>query len=244
MLLSNPHNPVGRVWKKNELRDLSNLCHRYGVLLLSDDIHADFIFHGHSYTPLAEAVEQKQQNFVQLLSPSKTFNISGLAMAFALVPDTGQRKILQDKIAALGLSKINTMTSIAVQAAYTHGDQWFKAVLAYIEENHQLFREQMTNGLPWVRISAVEGSFVAWVDLRGSGLSHAELKHIVRHEAKLMLFDGLSFGENGEYFFRFNLACPRNVLHGAINSFIKALLNPKKRPPLALDNVIDRCCCG
>lgn len=204
MLLCNPHNPVGRVWRMDELKGLSKLCQRYNVVLISDDMHSDFIFSGHSYTPLADVVGLEGRGFVQLLSPGKTFNITGLGLAYALIPDAEQRKAVQE------------------------------------------FREQITTGLPWARVSTFEGSFVAWVDLRESGLSHAELAHTIRHEAKLMLFDGLSFGDNGEYFFRFNLASPRTVVQKGVDDFIRALTVAKERGQLeiSLDNVIDRNCCG
>lgn len=246
MLLCNPHNPVGRVWRMDELKGLSELCQRYDVVLISDDIHSDFIFRGHSYTPLADAVGLEGSGFVQLLSPGKTFNITGLGLAYALVPDAEQRKVVQDKIRAMGLSAPNILASTAAQAAYEHGAQWFDAVKDYIEKNHREFRAKITVGLPWARVSAIEGSFVAWVDLQESGLGHAKLAQAIRHEAKLMLFDGLSFGDNGEYFFRFNLASPRTVLQKGVEDFIRALSVAKERRRLeiSLDNVIDRNCCG
>lgn len=146
----------------------------------------------------------------------------------------------------MGLSSPNIMACTAAQAAYEHGGQWFDAVKDYIEKNHREFRKQISIELPWARVSPSEGSIVAWVDLQGSGLSHAELAHTIRHEAKLMLFDGLSFGDNGEYFFRFNLASPRTVLHKGVNDFIRAMNLAKERGRLeiSLDNVIDRNCCG
>lgn len=246
MLLCNPHNPVGRVWKKAELEALKDVCHCYDVTLISDDIHADFILDGHSYTPLADVVRTEQNKHVQILSPAKSFNIPGLGLAFALVPDRSRRRVLQRKLRAMGLSKPNTMAETAVQAAYEHGAQWFKAVLAYIEKNHQFFRKEVESGLPWARVSLAEGSFVAWVDLGDSGLRHTELAYAIRHDARLMLYDGLSFGESGKYFFRFNLACSRSVLRGAVVSFVQALTAAKKqgRLEISLANVIDKRCCG
>lgn len=246
MLLCNPHNPVGRVWKKAELNDLADVCHRYNVVLVSDDIHADFIFSGHSYTPLADAIRAGHTHFIQILSPAKSFNMPGLGLAFASVPDADKRKAMQEKLRAMGLSKPNTMSSTAVQAAYVYGAQWFNEVLAYIENNQRLLKEQLMNRLPWARVSEAEGSFVAWVDLQESGLSHGELASTIRREAKLILFDGLSFGENGEYFFRFNLACPRVVLQRAVDDFVEALTAAKKRGrmEISLSTVLDKRCCG
>jgi len=246
MILCNPHNPVGRVWRKTELKDLADLCHRYNVILISDDIHADFIFSGHSYTPLAEAVGQDQQNYIQILSPAKSFNIPGLGLAFALIPDSLQRETIKKKIRAMGVSKANIMASTAVLAAYEHGTQWFTAVLDYIEKNQHIFAEALAEQLPWAGVSVAEGSFVAWVDLQESGLNHAELAHVIRHEAKLMLFNGLSFGNNGEFFFRFNLACSRTVMEKAISAFSESLRSAKGqgRMKISLNAVADKNCCS
>ncbi len=246
MLLCNPHNPVGRVWKKTELTELADLCHRYNVILISDDIHADFVFGGHRYTPLAGAVRQDQQKYIQILSPAKSFNIPGLGLAFALISDSEQRKIVRKKIRAMGISTVNIMAGTAACAAYEYGSQWFAAVLDYIEKNQQIFTELLAVQLPWARVSVAEGSFVAWVDLRESGLTHAGLSQVIRHEAKLMLFDGLSFGNEGEFFFRFNLACPRRLVEKAASDFSEALLIAKDRGQMQtnLNTIVDKNCCS
>ncbi len=246
MLLCNPHNPVGRVWKKTELQELVGLCHCYNVILISDDIHADFVFDGHRYVPLADAVGQDQQNYIQILSPAKSFNIPGLGLAFALIPDDGQRKMVQKKIRAMGSSTVNIMAGIAALAAYEHGGRWFSEVLEYIEKNQKFFAELVAVQLPWARVSVAEGSFVAWVDLQESGLPHAELAHLIRHKAKLMLFDGLSFGDEGEFFFRFNLACPRTLVEKAVIDFSKALLIAKDQGQvkISLNTIADKNCCS
>ena len=246
MLLCNPHNPVGRVWRPDELKELAELCRRYGVILISDDIHSDFILENHSYTPLIEAVNHTTPGCIQLLSPAKTFNIPGLGMAFALVPDPEHKHALLKCVKRLGLSRQNTMARTAVLAAYEHGEEWFKEVKAYIEKNHQFFNEQMDNLLPWARVSKAEGSFLAWIDFRESGLSHPEIAYAIRHRVKLLLFDGLSFGEGGRFFFRLNLACPRTLLReGAVN-LVRALTVAKKQgpSPVSLENVVDKRCCG
>jgi cysteine-S-conjugate beta-lyase len=246
MLLCNPHNPVGRVWGMHELNELAELCRCHGVMLISDDIHSDFIFSEYTYTPLVDAARDGGPGCVQLMSPDKTFGMTGLGLAFALVPDAEQRETLQRMTRAMGLSKVNIMASTAVQAAYAHGSQWFAAVLAYIEKNHQLFKEQLATRIPWARVSKAEGTFVSWVDLQASGLNHVALAHAIRHDAKLMLFDGLSFGENGEYFFRVNLACSRTVLLDAADAFSRSLTVTKDRgqPKISLGTVVDRRCCG
>lgn len=246
MLLCSPHNPVGRVWRQDELKELAGLCHRYGVILISDDIHSDFILKNHSYTPLADVVEDAGPGYIQLLSPAKTFNIPGLGLAFALVPDALQKKALQNIIKGMGLSQQNTMARTAVLAAYEHSQEWFKEVLAYIEKNHQIFSEQMADVLPWARVNNAEGGFLAWIDFRESGLSHAELAHVIRHEGKLLLFDGLSFGDEGEYFFRLNLACPRKLFHEAVVTLARVLTAAKKRGPsaISLENIVSKSCCG
>ena len=246
MLLCNPHNPVGRVWKKAELKALCHLCHRYDVTLVSDDIHADFVMDTNSYTPLAGVAGPEYTNYIQILSPAKSFNIPGLGMAFALVPDAERREVLQRKLRAMGLSRTNSMTGTAVEAAYTYGRQWFQAVLSYIEKNHHFFKKELEEGLPWARVSVAEGSFVAWVDLQDSGLGHTELVYAIRNDAKLMLYDGLSFGENGKYFFRFNLACPSSVLQKATVSLLQALTAAKEQGRLetSLNVAIDKRCCG
>ena len=246
MLLCSPHNPVGRVWDQEELGRLASLCEQYGVTIISDDIHADFVFHGYHYTPLAKVMEAATASYIQLLSPAKTFNMPGMGMAFAVVPDEGIREALLKKSRAMGLAKPNLLTSTAVEAGYGKGRDWFEAALKYIEENAYFFRRQIETRLPWVKVAVAQGTFLAWIDLRGSGLSHAALAHIIRREAKLLVFDGLSFGENGEYCFRLNLACPRSLLQQAVDTLISVLDNARDREPVALglNIVVDKGCCS
>jgi len=248
MFLCNPHNPVGRVWTKEELQVVGGLCEKYQVILVSDDIHADLIFSGHRYHPLISISETLKNNAIQLMSPGKSFNIPGLRFSYAVVANRKLKDRFSEKLSALALTKTNIMAGVASQAVYQNGAKWLDSVLEYIWNNHVFLKTTLSSDLPWAKVIPLEGTFLAWVDLRASGLNHNQLSHVVRSKAKLMLFEGHAFGDAGQGFMRINLACPRKTLQEAVKRLVGALIQAKKSLPLM--EIMDKpspsckCCSG
>ena len=248
MVLCNPHNPVGRVWTKKELQVLGELCEEYHVTMVSDDIHADLVFSGHRYHPLINISENLKKNTIQLMSPGKSFNIPGLSLSYAVIADSKLKDRLSKKLSAMGLNATNTMSTVATQAAYQNGEKWLDSVLGYIWKNYVFFKKTLSSELPWAKVIPLEGTFLAWIDLRGSGLNHNQLSQVIRSKAKLILFDGHQFGDAGQGFMRINLACPRKTLQEAVTQFITALNQARKNPPplenMAIPVLSFKCCSG
>ena len=248
MFLCNPHNPIGRVWTREELQVLGELCEKYHVILVSDDIHADLIFSGHRYNPLISISKILKNNAIQVMSPGKSFNIPGLRFSYALIANRDLKDRFFKKLSALALNKTDIMAGVASQAAYQNGAKWLDSVLEYIWNNHVLLKTTLSSELPWAKVIPLEGTFLAWIDLNASGLSHNQLSHVVRSRAKLMLLEGSAFGDAGQGFMRINLACPRKTLHEAIKRLVDALVQAKENPPEfmeILDNPSTACkCCS
>ncbi|OQY01389.1 MAG: hypothetical protein B6I22_14570 [Desulfobacteraceae bacterium 4572_123] len=248
MFLCNPHNPVGRVWTREELHRLGELCEKYQVILVSDDIHADLVFPGHRYQPLISISETLRNNAIQMMSPGKSFNIPGMRFSYALIANRDLRERFSEKLSALALTKTNIMAAVASQAAYQNGAQWLDRVLEYIWHNHVLLKTTLSSELAWAKVIPLEGTFLAWVDLNASGLNHNQLSRVVRSRAKLMLFEGSAFGDAGHGFMRINLACPRKTLQEAIKRLVDAFVQVKENPlePIKiLDNPSTACnCCS
>jgi len=232
MFLCNPHNPIGRVWEKEELQILGELCLKYQVILVSDDIHADLIFPGHRYHPLIKISETLKKNTIQLMSPGKSFNIPGLRFSYAVIANRELKDRLSEKLSALELNKANIMGAVASKAVYRNGAKWLDSVLEYIWNNNVFLKTTLSNELPWAKVIPLEGTFLGWIDLRASGLDHNQLSHAVRSKAKLVLFEGHAFGDAGRGFMRINLACPRNTLQEAVKRLVNALKQTKENPPI------------
>jgi len=231
MFLCNPHNPVGRVWTEKELQVLGILCEKYQVILVSDDIHADLIFPGHRYHPLINISKNPKNNIIQLMSPGKSFNIPGLGFSYAVIANSELRERLSKKLSAMALNKTNTMATVAAVAAYQNGEKWLNSVLGYIWNNYIFLKTTLSSELPWAKVVPLEGTFLAWIDLRSSGLNHNQLSRVIRSKAKLILFEGYQFGDGGQGFMRLNLACPRKTLQEAVKRFVTALNQAHENPP-------------
>ena len=206
--LCNPHNPVGRVWTKEELL-------RLGVIVVSDEIHADFVFEG-SHQVLAGLKESYRKFVVTCTAPSKTFNLAGLQVSNIFIPDDALRRKFEQAVAASGYSQLNTMGLVACEAAYRHGGEWYDAVKAYIRENLAYAQHFLEEQIPQVKAVKPEGTYLLWVDFRSLGLSGKELEDLIVKKAGLWLDSGDIFGAAGRGFERINVACPRSVLTEAL----------------------------
>ncbi|MCC0036707.1 MAG: putative C-S lyase [Hoeflea sp.] len=223
LFLCNPHNPVGRVWIRDELRTLADICRRNRVLVVSDEIHADITFPGHPYTPYASLGEAEAGNSITLISPAKSFNIASCCSAFTIVSDEARRRTFQAENSRLTTNKNNAFASVAMETAYRDGEPWLNAVMDYIGQNLSLVRESLDT-LPQVTLVEPEGTFLLWIDFRGLGLQQEDLTAFLRNQAGWAVTRGPAFGEEGIGFARLNIACRRASLAAAMTQLELAVL--------------------
>ncbi len=222
LFLCNPHNPVGRVWTRDELQRLHEICARHDVLVVSDEIHADVTFGDHRYTPFASLGEQAAHNSITCLSPAKSFNIAACCSAFTVVADADRRRAFQVENSRLTVNKNNAYASVAMEAAYRDGGKWLDAVRAYIGDNLALVRRRLA-GLEGVTLIEPEGTFLLWLDFRDLNLEPDELTAFLRQKAGWAVTRGPAFGTQGIGFARLNIACPRARLAKALDQLALAL---------------------
>lgn len=220
-ILCNPHNPVGRVWTKEELTIVGDICLKHNVLVVSDEIHADFVFK-YPHTVFTNIKEEYKDIGIVCTSPSKTFNIAGLQVSNIFIADNGLRRKFRSQINATGYSQLNVAGLVACEAAYKNGDIWLDAVIKYIKENADYVEGYLKEKLPKVTMTELEGTYLVWLDFRAYGLSDLELNRRIVHEAGLWLDGGSMFGKAGEGFQRINIACPRSILTEALEKLVTA----------------------
>ncbi len=221
LLLCNPHNPVGRVWSRDELARLGAICRAHDVLVISDEIHADITLPGQPYTPFATLSQADAQNSITCLSPAKSFNIASCCSAFTVVPDAARRKLFQAENSRLTVNKNNAFANVAMEAAWREGADWLDAALAYIAGNLARVRARLSDGP--VRLIEPEGTFLLWLDFRALGLTPEALHLFLRREAGWAITRGTSFGPQGTGFARLNIACPHARLEIALDRLDAAL---------------------
>ena len=220
--LCSPHNPVGRVWSREELVRLGDICYKHHVIIVSDEIHSDFVFCGkhHVFVNLKE--EYKEISIVAT-SPSKTFNIAGLQVSNIFIPNPELRSRLKKQIDAAGYSQLNVLGLVAAKAAYEYGSEWYESVHEYISENIAYARRFIEEKLPDIKLVEPEGTYLLWLDFRNLDLSEQELENLIIHKAKLWLDSGRIFGTSGKGFQRINAACPRKILEEALTRLESAM---------------------
>ncbi len=223
MIISNPHNPVGRVWTREELTKLGEICLEHDVLLISDDAHADIIFKGHKYIPFASISKEFSDSSITTLSPAKTFNTAGLITAAVISTNkeimTGFKKFLDQYF----LDRQNVFSNTGFESAYGKGELWLEQYLDYLEENLQFFKGFIKERIPEVKVFETEGTYLVWLDLSALGLAGKELNEYLVQEAKIALFPGYWFGKEGAQFARWNIGCPRSLLEEGLNKFETAV---------------------
>lgn len=224
--LCNPHNPVGRVWTKEELTRIGEICVKYDVVVVSDEIHQDFVFQG-EHTVFAGINEAFQDRTITCTSPSKTFNLAGQLISNIFISNRDLRKKFQKELDRAGISQLGVMGLVACEAAYGKGEEWYQAMHSYVKENIAFVKEYVQNNLPQVTMVDLEGTYLVWLDFRKTGLSVDELENVIIHKAKLWLDSGKIFGKSGEGFQRINVACPRSVVKEALDRIKKALEDEK-----------------
>ena len=220
MILCNPHNPVGRAWTEEELIHLTRLLDRYECMLVSDEIHADFVYAPSKFTSL---LSLDYQRLVVLTAASKTFNLAGLQQANIVCRDAGRLKALSGRLKRAGVEAGNLFALTATRAAYEHGAEWLDGLMAYLSENRRLLTDVLNKLLPEARVAPIEATYLAWVDISAFGFSNEEVKHRC-DRAGVVLTDGAFFGKTaGEGFMRLNFGCPRKQLIQGLERFAKAL---------------------
>ncbi len=223
LILCNPHNPIGKVYTREELTAIGELALRHRVVVVSDEIHGDLIMEGHRHIPFASICEQFAQNSVTCTAPSKTFNLAGLATSNIFIPDPDLRDRFTRFSQCLGIKGGNLYGIIACEAAYREGEQWLDELLCYIAGNAGFFKRYLEENIPGVSADDLQGTYLQWVDFRKLGLSKEELEALLHDKARLWLSQGYIFGEEGSGFARFNLATQRSTLTRALDQLEEAV---------------------
>lgn len=217
LILCSPHNPTGRVWTRDELSRIGEICLKHGLLVVSDEIHSDLIMPGHSHTVFASISEDFAQNSITLTAPSKTFNIAGLQTSNIFIPNADLRKKF---LASLKLSnpnpKCNILGYTAAKAAYESCGEWLDECISVIDGNRRAVCDFIAQNLPGIKVHELEGTYLLWLDLRGLGIDFHELERVNKEEARLFFDEGYVFGKQGECFERWNLACPARYILAAL----------------------------
>ena len=231
LIFSNPHNPAGRIWSKEELGELAEIAAEKNLLVISDEIHADMPLWGNTHTPYVTVSEKAAQNSITFCAPSKTFNIPGIVSSFSVIPNAEIRDKFYSWLKANEFDDASIFSHIATIAAYRKGAEWRKEMLKYIENNILYLEEYAKENLPDIKILRPDASFLVWIDCRGLNLSQQQLTDLFINHAKLALNDGAMFGKEGEGFMRLNVATSKTTLKEILESLksgIESYKNSRK----------------
>jgi cystathionine beta-lyase len=220
-ILCNPHNPVGKVFHKDELMRMAEICLRHGVVICSDEIHSDLVFSEHQHTPIASLDPEIANNTITLIAPSKTYNIAGLQCSFAIIQNEELRKRFLDARKGL-VPWVNMMGMKAGETAYRHGQDWLEQVMVYLQANRDYLFDYLRKELPDLKMGMPEGTYLAWLDCRQAGIQGNPQKFFLE-KGRVAFKDGVEFGSGGEGFVRLNFACPRAILKEGLQRIKKAL---------------------
>ena len=222
-ILCNPHNPVGRVWTKEELLHMGAICKKHGVIVVSDEIHSDFVYPGHTHHVFDTLDESFREFSIICTAPSKTFNLAGLQIANIFIADGSLRRKYWSVLKKLGYDGVNTMALIANQAVYTKGEPWLKEMQTYLQGNLDFTREYLKEHLPQIKLIEPEGTYLVWLDCSALGFTGDGLDDFMIDKAHLWLDAGTLFGENSDQFERINLACPRSIVKQCLDQLKQAV---------------------
>lgn len=227
LILCNPHNPVGRVWSKEELTKLANICLENDVMIISDEIHSDLILWGNKHTPLASISKEIAENTITCISSTKTFNLAGLQVSTTIFPNLEMKDIYEDIQERLDSKDINTLSLVANIAAYREGEEWLEQLLKYIEGNIEYIIDFCSKNIPQIKPNRPSATYLMWIDCRELNLDGDDLTNFFINEANLGLSDGRDFGIEGSGFMRLNVACSRLLLEKVMNQLKDAVLRKK-----------------
>lgn len=221
--LCSPHNPVGRVWSREELTAVLAIARRHSLIVVSDEIHCDLVFPDKPAHQMLGRLATEQDALITTVAPSKTFNLPGLGLSALVVPNPQHRSALKAVFDSMHMLQCNPFSATGFEAGYRHGGPWLKDLLAYLQENRDFVIEAVHSGMPGIRACEPEGCYLLWLDCRGLEMNDTELKAFFVHEAGVGMNPGITFGDQGSGFMRLNLACPRATLDKALNQVRQAL---------------------
>lgn len=225
LILCNPHNPTGRVWTREELTNVAEICRQHDVRVISDEIHGDIAFDSNKYVPFASLSRELSANSFTCVSPAKTFNLPGVVDAFVIIPNEEHRIAYRETARRLHLNRTNVFASAAIESAYRDGGEWLDALLSYLQGNIAFIRERLLTTMPVIKMIEPEGTYLLWLDFRSLGLDVHELERFLAFDAGLALNAGYWFGRQGANFARMTIASPRSVLEDAMDRLAKAVKN-------------------
>lgn len=224
-IFCSPHNPVGRVWTKEELQKIAQLCLKYDVLILSDEIHADLVFSDYQHIPIASLSTEVSEQTLTFMSPTKTFNLAGLHASYIVTTNQKNRNQIDTYINLQGLSALNTMGSVALQAAYTNGESWFQQLIEVLEGQRDYVIDMFEQHAPELKVIHSEGTYLLWIDCSELHMDPKTLNRFMIDQAKIGLSPGIDYGIEGASFMRINIACPKETLVDGVNRIIQAVKN-------------------
>jgi cystathionine beta-lyase len=222
-ILCSPHNPVGRVWTREELQRFGHICQRNHVQVISDEIHGDLVYPGVLFCPFPMADSVFQENSIVCTAPSKTFNLAGLQTSNIVIPDKHIRQKFKESLLANGLFGINPFGTTACRAAYEQGEPWLEDLLRYLEHSLQAMIALFERELPEINVIQPQGTYLVWFDCRSLGLDKHQLRKLFLNQARVFLDEGSLFGPEGDGFQRINIACPRSLLMEALERIVAAI---------------------
>lgn len=223
-ILSNPHNPAGTIWSKQDLCRLAEICHKNNILVVADEIHADLTLPGHRHTSFSTVDETAKSQSITFMAPSKTFNIAGLGSSTCYIANPELRKQFFSWLDHLGVAGGNIFAFTGAQAAFSQGEEWLNQLLHYLEGNVETLKNLLNEKLPKVEVMLPEASYLAWLDFSNYPLSHKELNDLIINKARIAMNDGTTFGGAAyEKHFRMNIGCPRRTITEAVERIASAL---------------------
>lgn len=228
MILCNPHNPGGRVWKQEELKKLGDICLKHNILMLSDEIHCDLIFKGYKHIPIINVDKKFEDISLICISPTKTFNLAALHVSNVIIPNKDLRDKYLNTVYKNAVEGINVLGIEAMKAAYKHGEGWYRDMLKYVEDNYNFLCNYIEEKIPQLKVTKSEGTYLAWIDFRGLSMNCEQLREFMINEARVLFDEGYVFGKEGEGFQRINLACSRTILKEALDRICMAMENVNK----------------
>jgi len=230
MILCNPHNPIGRVWSRDELLRIGELCLKHGVRVISDEIHADFVFAPNRYVPFASLSEDINNLTITCLSATKTFNIAGLQASFVIFPRSEERERFDQIMGVLDIRRNNCFSLVAVEAAFLHGEEWLESLLEYLHGNIRFIQDFLAREIPEIVPNDPEGTYLLWLDCSQLGMDDGALSQFMINEARVALGTGINYGPSGSGFMRMNVASSRPVIQQAMERIRDAVANRRLVP--------------